>query len=1858
MKTKRIPIFFVGITLFAFVVFGGLFAGGTAVKAAGSITIALESNLAGDTIKVGSSQEIALTVRARDYPEYLYGVEGEFSYDAAVFDFVGGDFSDCDLPANVNNFCQLKGGTPGMVRFMVTDENFTKAKPVNAELLKVKFTLKAGAVAGDYSFNFVPTALLPLCYDSSLSSIGLTNVIRNLTITVSAGSTDNSITSLSVNNVAVTAVGDTYTSAEVAYNATTASVKVVIPSTATLKIAGSAATSGTAKNVNLTAGADTVVPIEVTSESGLPKTYTLTVKRAPPSALCELTELKINNEVITRAGDTYSYTIPYSKNSVTVAATASPNTTMKLDGQTWDGKQKTLSALDTGDNIKSIVVTAQNGTSTTTYKVKITRNAPLADAGIKSVSVNGGASITPSGTTYTAAAVTYEATTATVKISIAETASMTVDGAVTASGATKTVNLTSGQNTTVAVVVTAENGTTTNSYSIVIPRNPASADRAISSLKVDGVTLTPSGRTYTSAPVEFTTLSVKVIVAIPATAKLKIGSAAVTGGQEYTLTLTAGAETNVTIQVTAQNGESTDYTLIIPRVAQSPDRNITSLKVNGGENIAVAGATTFTAAAVPYTDSSAVISAVISDKATMRIGSSTVASGQNHTVGLISGGDTSVTIRVTAENGDYTEYTLIIPREAGSSANSLTSLTVNGTSLTPAGSLYTYSVGHNVTSVTVTASASALASMTINGSAWSGNDRAVNNLAEGVNNVAIEVTAQNGAVASYTLRITRAAASSDRSISSLTVNGVETSLSGVTYTSAPFPNSTGSVKVVVVIPSSATMTIGGAAVASGSEYTMDTPSASNEVIIRVTAQNGSYTDYTLKVPKLSVSSDNTIRALLIGGTPVIAVEDVYTAPEVSKSTAAVTLSLQIHEFAHAKVDGVSYSAGFSISLVPNADTTASIVVTAENGDEKTYTLIIPRAAELSGDASIAAITVRGVDISQTAPDYAAFVPYSEIAAEVRITVAKSAILKINGETKVSGAAVSLALTGEVTTFTITVIAEDSTTKNYTLTVSRQEPSSDNSISEIKVNGARAVSSGAMLYTSVAVPYTAVSAELSITVSSTSATVKVDGQPYTGGVRLVTLLEDAVTSVKIEVTAENGTKAEYTLNIPRAALSSDSFITTLLVNGEAATLSGTTYVSQTLNYGISVASIIVTVSPGATLSINGTPHVAGLQKSISLSGTATTVTIDVTAENGINTADYRLVIVRDEGSGAKSITQLLVNDTAVTQDGDGFIYRAKNIIDSATVSASVSPYATMMFDGEIWSGSVITVTGLVSGDNVFAIEVTAQNGTRKVYTLNIILREVSSNSDLALIKVLGAAISFDKATTAYTAEIAPYAEFADIVVKTEDERAQVGGLAETRINLALGEQKTLVIYGIAEDGSKGTEYTLTVKRIAAEEVKLASLTLSQISVGDDGQKYQIALPMDSGERDFTVTVPGGMSSVVISASLPYDNYIIEGAGAHSLKNYGADNPNYIKIRILEKTSVSPVKTGGYPALSADAGGKLIAEYTLSVIRETPDGVSPIDGGGNAILSVYWGWIIGLTVIIIVLIVAAAVVLIAAIIIRKKRDDDDGNDPEPEEKEEEKPEEKPESEKKKKKEEKPPPELEPVKEPEPEPEKPVEPVKEPKPEPVKDPEPKPEPEPEKPVEPKPEPEPEPEKGKDKGKDKDKDKDKAALDEEGGDTINVPKGKIMIPIDGDKETVDAFEINRITLLTIRNSKLKMKKGSDPILPEDNTYNYSFDKVHKYAEKVAGSVKPMREVGAFSYRTNQKSFLLTSRRSGRMQMTFKCGPSYAKAIMELFPQISKSKFPYGVLWFTMDIDPEKISFELISLLIDISYTITMRDF
>jgi len=863
----------------------------------------------------------------------------------------------------------------------------------------------------------------------------------------------------------------------------------------------------------------------------------------------------------------YTASVANSVSSITITPTVSDATaTIKVNGVTVaSGSASASIPLNAGTNSIATVVTAQDGVTTKTYTVTVTR-APSTNASLSGLTISAGtlAPAFATGTLNYTASVTNGTTSINVVPTFADaTATATLNGTAIASGATGAVNLSVGANV-ITIVLTAQDGTTIKTYKVTVTR-AQSSNANLAGLALSAGTLTPvfSGATINyTATVPSATASINVVPTFAdATATATLNGTAIASGATAAVNLSYGSNV-ISIVVTAQNGTTTKtYTVTVTR-PQSTNASLAGLTLSTGTlSPAFAAATISYTASVPNATASITETPVTADAtATVTVNGSAVTSGTaSGSIALVVGVNTITTV-VTAQDGTTTKtYTVKVTRQPAVNAN-LSALTISSGTLSPvfaAGTTtYSASVVSSVASITVTPTATlATSTITVNGTAVaSGTASAGIPLIVGLNAITTVVTASNGTTTkTYTINVTRAEAS-DPSLSSLSISSGTLSpafSSAVTNYSTSVSNATTSVTLTMTPTSdNASMAVNGMFVKPGAPSApVDLNVGPNTITIVVTAPDGVTTEtYTIVVNRIGAANANLAGLTLSSGTlnPVFATATVTYHNPVGNAVTSITITPTTSDVnATVKVNGVavtSGSASAAISLNVGVNVISTVVTAQDGTTTKTYTVTVNRAA--SSNANLSALHLSAGALSPAfgpgTINYTASVVNGVSAITVTPTTSDAgATVKINGTVVASGSAsASLPLSvGQNTITTVVTAANGTTVKTYTVTVTRAASTNANLLS-LKLRAgvlSPAFASGTTSYTANVV--NGVSTDIATpTVFDATATITVNGTAVASGTASGTFnLAVGPNMLTVVVTAQDGiTTKTYTVTITRAA----------------------------------------------------------------------------------------------------------------------------------------------------------------------------------------------------------------------------------------------------------------------------------------------------------------------------------------------------------------------------------------------------------------------------------------------------------------------------------------------------------------------------------------------------------------------------------------------------------------------------------------------------------------------------------------------------------------------------------------------------
>ncbi|PKL16320.1 MAG: hypothetical protein CVV49_16875 [Spirochaetae bacterium HGW-Spirochaetae-5] len=477
--------------------------------------------------------------------------------------------------------------------------------------------------------------------------------------------------------------------------------------------------------------------------------------------------------VFDQAVTVYAVELPSTADSITVTPIVSDSkSTVKVNNAAVSsGSASGTLSLVAGPNLINIAVTAEDGTTTKTYKITVNRVAVSVNANLAGLSISEG-TLSPS---FGADLISYAAevpySTSSIKITptvAGVNAAVKVNNVTVNSGSESgSISLNVGANT-ITTVVTAESGAV-KTYILTVSRVAASVNADLAGLTISpsAGALTPSfgvnAISYTAeVPYEIESITVTPTVA-GFNAAVTVNTVSVNSGSASgSIGLNVG-ENIITTVVTAESGNIKTYTVTVTRrAALSTNANLSGLTLSSGTLSPTFGVDVISyAAEVSNATSSITVTPTVAGvNATVTVNTVTVSSGSASGAINLNVGANTITAVVTAESGAKKTYTVIVTRSAVSSSNAdLAGLTLSTGMLLPSFGAnvisYYVEVPRDTNSITVTPTVAGVnATVKVNNVAVnSGTASGSITLNVGANTITTVVTAESGAQKTYTIKL-------------------------------------------------------------------------------------------------------------------------------------------------------------------------------------------------------------------------------------------------------------------------------------------------------------------------------------------------------------------------------------------------------------------------------------------------------------------------------------------------------------------------------------------------------------------------------------------------------------------------------------------------------------------------------------------------------------------------------------------------------------------------------------------------------------------------------------------------------------------------------------------------------------------------------------------------------------------------------------------------------------------------------------------------------------------------------------------------------------------------------------------------
>ncbi len=1194
--------------------------------------------------------------------------------------------------------------------------------------------------------------------------------------------------------------------------------------------------------------------------------YNLTINREAASNNSYLKTLTVDGQLVNNFNKTVR--------EYDLGQVANSKTSLLLNGLVDDTGKATVSGLGTvnlnvGANEFTITVTAEDKT-TREYKLKVYRLSNENKLSSLTITSNPQATMSPTfqdtfNRTYSYnydATVTDVTITATVKDTGKASVAIYDDatGATTASLNTKTETFPI-TTTDVSVVVTAEDGTV-NTYTIKLTRLK-SADSSLKSLTIDHGTLSQAfnqnTRTYsTTVDADITEINVN---AIPNSLYGSIKS--ITGNTNLDF-----GSNQIEIIVEAEDKTNSSYIINVTR-KEYDIATLDDIKVDG------VSITDFDKDTFEYTLNGVEFSKTSINIETTKSNSYATVTGDGNI--SLTTGNNEILITVTAQNDTQKVYKLNIKR-ARNSDTSITNLTVAGVEAvnTDVG-IYEVTVPNSVTVLTpndVLFTTSSDAKITKN--------QTLQLVTTMVNDYRFTVTAEDGTEQEYSIKVTRTK-DSDSKVSRINLTiGDDTRYCLVDSSNncrIEVPVSTLEFQLEAEISDTARISP-----VNGTTYQMPASESTKEIILTVTAEDGTITTYTVTVIRQK-SSNNNLADLKVDGVTVKDFNPLTQTYEltVPGTTSEVTVSATVED-----TDKATITTDLSNPFTLEFDTRNKIEVTVKSEDNttKTYTIYITRSHRQ--DITLKDLTINGTtitDFTSTKDNYTLEdLPYNTHQLNIVATPNDDLATKTgDGLVRIN--------TGN-NKITITVIAHDTNiTHDYIINVKRNL-NNDTSIKGITLAGVNATYNQSTKKYEVTVPNNITEA------NSTNLIVEVN-DPITSLDKKATvsfantpLVTTDTNEVIITVTAEDKTIKTHILAVTRTKSNVATLDSLTVTNGSF----NPSFNKDTWEYTVTVPVETTEFDVNATTT---EPH-ASITSGVghyTMTESTKEIEVVVVSEDLSKTKTYKLNITRTKSSD-NTLSSITVSEGNLSQEFNqnitSYTVNVEGSVDSIDVEATLSDSRAKILSG---TGT----HNLNVGNNTITITVESESGAKQNYVITVI-RAKKENNDLLTLTVDGNPVKdFNKDTLEYTLDNVLYTKTSiEIGATTVDNDATISGLGTKGLTTGLNTFEVIVT---AQNSTTKT-YKINVTRNKNNNANLSLLAVTG---------YALVPTFNSGIYDYEVTV----ESIKETLSPTEVTAIPEDSNATIVKQ--------------EAITLSTTSDNLYTVTVTAEDGKTVKTYTIKVIR---------------------------------------------------------------------------------------------------------------------------------------------------------------------------------------------------------------------------------------------------------------------------------------------------------------------------------------
>jgi len=603
----------------------------------------------------------------------------------------------------------------------------------------------------------------------------------------------------------------------------------------------------------------------------------------------------------------------------------------------------------------------------------------------------------------------------------------------------------------------------------------------------------------------------------------------------------------------------------------------------------------------------------------------------------------------------------------------------------------------------------------------------------------------------------------------------------------------------------------------------------NQVYIVVTAANGETKVYVINVYRerngnvylssLEVKDDSKIYELtpefnkVYLGDYLLTVSNDVTTVEVSATPEVTTTTVS----------------GTGVKTLSTGMNTYQVVTTAEDGSVETYQLVITR--EKNSDANLSSIVV-----SDNNQEYELNPTFDPEVLDYNVEVEEGVTnVTIEAVTSVSTTTYKLLDSNTIKVGTnvkrVMAIAEDGTTKTYTITITRPA-NSNNYLSSLTLSDGENEYQLTPLFDKEENSYT-------LEIENSVKTLTVTGVPESN---LSTVdgngkysLAVGKNEITVTVISEDKEERTYTIIVTRKP-SSNAYLSLITTSSGILVPN---FDKETMEYSLNVGSTVDTIK------VIGTPEVSTTtvtgNTTYNLVSGENTVVLTTLAEDGVTTETYTLIITKDKSDNA-NISNLYLEEGVLSPSFDSGII---NYTTKVPYEVEKATFHVTLEDSNA-TYEILGNENFEVGENEITIVVTGEDGNTKEYKVVVTRREEPTNSNYLLnLEVSDGTLNptFTKEKPYYEVEV-PY-EISKLTVsaEAEDSYAIITGVGS--YNLVVGSN--MIVVTVTSYDGIDRDYQIKVTREKNTDARLSNVAISGVTLNPSFDK-------DTTNYSLTTTEP--------------------------------------------------------------------------------------------------------------------------------------------------------------------------------------------------------------------------------------------------------------------------------------------------------------------------------------------------------------------------------------------------------------------